>query len=264
MISKYKAFFKISLNVHFQYRVAMSIWLIGLILQPVIFLSIWSAVAVAKGGEVNGYTVKDFSAYYITMMFVNHMTFTWIMFVFSFRIKNGDLSAMLLKPIHPIHQDIADNLSYKLLMLVAMGPVILSMALYYQPNIQITIPHLFLFFGALAFAMILRFIMEWTLSLVSFWTVKNLAINDTYFFLLFFLSGQVAPLELLPTFVQQISYFLPFRWIVAFPIEVILNKLGHEEILMGFAIQVFWIIVTCAAMQVIWKKGVKTYSAVGS
>ena len=48
-------------------------------------------------------------------MLVNHVTFTWIMWEYDYRVRQGTLSFALLRPVHPIHADIADNVSFKLI-----------------------------------------------------------------------------------------------------------------------------------------------------
>ena len=56
-----------------------------------------------------------FAAYFIVLMMVNHVTFSWIMFEYDYRVRQGTLSFALLRPVHPIHADIADNVSFKLI-----------------------------------------------------------------------------------------------------------------------------------------------------
>ena len=41
----YRAQFKVTIAEQFQYRGALVIWLLGLMLEPVIYLSVWAAVA---------------------------------------------------------------------------------------------------------------------------------------------------------------------------------------------------------------------------
>ena len=101
----------------------MVIWLIGLVIQPVIYLVVWLAVAEARDGQVGGFTAADFAAYYISYMVVNHITFTWFMFEFEYRVRSGSFSPLLLQPLHPIHRDIASNLAYKLLTMLLVIPV---------------------------------------------------------------------------------------------------------------------------------------------
>ena len=100
MLGIYWIYFKTSLAIQFQYRAAMAIWMIGRILEPVIYLVVWSTVAASRGGGVGGYEANDFAAYYVVLMVVNQFTFSWIMFEFEYRVRHGAFSALLLRPIH--------------------------------------------------------------------------------------------------------------------------------------------------------------------
>ena len=44
----YATFIRVSLSIEMQYRVANVIWLMGMIMEPVIYLSVWSVVARAR------------------------------------------------------------------------------------------------------------------------------------------------------------------------------------------------------------------------
>ena len=120
--SIYRGYVRTALVVQFQYRIAMLIWLLGGVIEPLMYLIVWRTVAQQQGGAVGGYAVNDFVVYFIAMMLVNHGTFTWIMWEYDYRIRMGIFSSLLLKPIHPIHSDIADNIGYKFLTLTVLGP----------------------------------------------------------------------------------------------------------------------------------------------
>jgi ABC-2 type transport system permease protein len=72
--------FKTTLASFAQYRAAIFIWMIGHILEPLVFLVVWSAVAAARGRDVGGYGPGEFAAYFLVLMLVNHATYTWIMY----------------------------------------------------------------------------------------------------------------------------------------------------------------------------------------
>ena len=88
----YRAQFKTTIASQLQYRGALVIWIIGLILQPVIYLSVWSTVATSQGGSVDGFTARDFAAYYLTALVVSQASFTWIMWEMEYWIRQGNLS----------------------------------------------------------------------------------------------------------------------------------------------------------------------------
>lgn len=256
--------FKTNLAVEFQYRAAMFIWLISAILEPLIYLVVWAAVARAQGGSVNGLSANDFAAYFIVMMVVNQLTFSWIMWEYEYYIREGTLAGHLLRPIHPIHNDITVNISYKVLTSVIMIPTVILMVVVFQPAIQFHWWSFLAFFPALALAFALRFSLEWTLAMAAFWTTRVSAINQMYYVVFLFFSGRLAPLELFPSIVQLAANILPFRWALAFPVDLLLGKLTPQEALIGFGMQALWIAAAVTLLRVVWSAGVKQFSAVGS
>ena len=49
-----------------------------------------------------------------------------------------------------------------------------------------------------------------------------------------FLSGQMVPLSLLPAPVQALAAVLPFRWMVSFPVELLLGRVSPQDTLAGY------------------------------
>ena len=171
----YRAQFKTTIAEQFQYRGALVIWLIGLILEPVIYLSVWSTVARSQGGSVDGFTAADFAAYYLVALVVSQATFTWIMWEMEYWIRQGSLSPLLVRPVHPIHRHIANNLTFKLLTMAVVVPAVTVLAIVFQPNFTVSALSVVAFVPALALAMALRFAVEWTLASAAFWVTQTCA-----------------------------------------------------------------------------------------
>lgn len=264
LVGLYRAQFQTTIATQLQYRVALVIWLIGLVLSPVVYLAVWRAVALSEGGEVGGFTAGDFSAYFLAAMVVNHATFTWIAWEFEYRVRQGTLSPLLLRPVHPIHRDIAENLTFKPVTLAVVLPGTALLALPFRPTLTRAPWAVAAFVPAWALAMSLRFALEWTLALAAFWLTRVKALNRLYFVAGLFLSGQAVPLALLPGPVRFLAGILPFRWFLAFPVELLLAHLSPEEALPGFAAQAGWLAVAVALLRLVWARGVRRYGAVGA
>jgi ABC-2 type transport system permease protein len=104
---------------------------------------------------------------------------------------------------------------------------------------------------------------EWSLALAAFWTTRVSALNQAYFVGLLFLSGQMAPISLLPPWVQTLTGILPFRWMVSFPVELILGRLTIKEAALGLGVQAVWVIAAVVLARRLWQAGLRVYSAVG-
>lgn len=260
----YPAFLRTALLSSIQYRASGAIWMIGSILEPLIYLTVWSTVARSQGGEVGGYTAQEFAAYYAILLLVNHLTFTWIMHEFQYRIQYGSLSFALLRPVHPIHADIAENIAFKAVQLVVILPGLILLCVAFRPHFEPVGWSLALFVPVLFFGFLLRFLIEWTLALGAFWTTRVTAMNQIYFSLLMFLSGRVAPISLLPLWVSDIAQNLPFYYAIGFPVELALGRLSPEAAMRGVLIQLVWLAVSGVGISLIWRRATKRFTAVGS
>jgi ABC-2 type transport system permease protein len=260
----YAAKFRAEIAIQFAYRWALAIWLLGLLLEPIVYLVVWTTVAVSQGGEVAGFSAGEFAAYFTVLMIVNQLTFTWHFFFFEWRVQNGFFSPLLLRPIHPIHNDVAENLTFKALTFTIVVPVAAFLLVTFGATAATQPWHVLAFVPALVMAMALRFVVEWTLALAAFWLTRVSALNETYFVAMLFLSGQAAPLALFPAIVQGLAWLLPFRWMISFPIETALGRLTAPEILLGYGLQVAWIVAGLVVLRVLWREGVRRYSAVGA
>jgi ABC-2 type transport system permease protein len=256
--------FKTTLASMLAYRAMLLIWMIGQVLEPLVYLIVWSIVSKSNGGSVGDYTANQFASYFILLMLVNQVTYTWIMYEFEYRIREGILSFSLLRPLHPIHADIADNISSKLITTPFMIVVAAGLTAIFHPAISPQPWAIALLFPALVLAFAVRFLLEWTLALSAFWTTRVGAANQTYFIVMLFLSGQFAPLSLLPFPIQIVADILPFRWLIAFPIELISGRLTPSEALIGLGAQLAWLFISYILFRIMWRAGLRIYSAVGA
>jgi ABC-2 type transport system permease protein len=256
--------FKTTLATMFAYRASLIIWMIGQILEPLVYLIVWTIVSNSNGGSVGGVSTGQFAAYYLLLMVVNQVTYTWIMYEFEYRIREGILSFALLKPVHPIHSDIADNVSSKIITTTFVLIVAFALAFLFRPELSPSLWAVVLFFPVLVLAFAVRFLLEWTLAQTAFWTTRVSAANQTYFVVMLFLSGQFAPLSLLPPAVRLIANLLPFKWMIAFPIDLLSGRLTLAQTAVGIGAQCGWLIASLILFRVVWKAGVRVYSAVGA
>ena len=260
----YSQQFKTSLSMMLQYRASLVIWLISHVLDPLVYLVVWTTVSRSAGGTVGGYGAAEFAAYFIVLMLVNHVTYTWIMFEYEYRVRHGSFSFALLRPVHPIHSDLADNVSSKIITMPLILAAAAILALIFRPVFHLSAWAVAAFLPALLLAFAVRFLFEWTLALAAFWTTRVSAINQVYFIAALFLSGQMAPLSLLPAPLRLAATVLPFRWTTSFPVELLLGRIGWYDAVTGLGVQAGWFVVCLLLLRIVWRAGVRVYSAVGA
>ena len=252
-----------AVSVNLAYRGAVSIWIFVTLIQPLVFIVVWRTVA--GDGSTGGYTANQFVAYFLVMMVVDHLTFIWHMWEFEWRIRTGAFSPLLMRPIHPIHSDVCENLAYKSVGLVGVLPAAVLLGVVFDADMSgVGVRTVLPFLLALVLAMVLRFVVEWCLALAAFWLTKVTAINSLFFALTTFFGGIFAPLAVLPGWMQTVAAWTPFPWSLAFPVEVFLGRRAGTDIWMGYAAQLGWIVLALGGLALLWRRATRRYSAVGA
>jgi ABC-2 type transport system permease protein len=259
----YRLQFSTSLATMLAYRGAVAIWVFTTVIQPLVFIVVWRTVA--GSGSTGGYTADEFVGYFLVMMVVDHLTFIWLMWEFEWRMRTGAFSPLLLRPVHPIHHDICDNISYKAVGLVGVLPAAVLLGVVFGADLSGTGPGAVVaFLPALLLAMALRFVVEWCVALAAFWLTKVSAINALFFSMFTFFGGQFSPLSVLPGWMQTLAQATPFPWSLAFPVEVFLGRRAGADLWSGYLVQLGWLAAALLGLRLLWGRAVRRYSAVGA
>ena len=264
MLRAYRALFLAEFQAAAQYRVQFLLWLVGNVIRPVIFLSAWVAIATARGGDVGGYSAGDFAAYYVVLTLVGQLTQSWNAYEFEQAVRMGWLSPRLLRPLHPVHYTVVGNLVWKAVTLPALIPVLALIAWGFHAHFQLAAWNVLLFLPSVILAAALRFLTGWILASLAFWTTRVAAVANIFEQVGFIFAGQIAPLSLLPGALQSIAYVLPFSYMLGVPSDILRGGLTVEQGLARVAGQAIWVALSYVGFQIIWRAGVRQYSAVGA
>lgn len=244
-----------------QYRSFFFLLAFGWMIPPLIYLFVWSTAA--GGAPVGGLTRGGFVAYYLSLVVVNQLTYSQTHWTVGDVIRSGDLNAQLLRPLSPIYHALASEVAGKVVYLTFVIPVVAVLALLLHPEAQVTLQGALLFLPALGLAWALRFFWGYWLALLAFWATRADALLSLQDALIFLLGGQVAPVVLLPGWLGAVAVALPFRYMVSFPVEVLLGQVTGPALGAGLAVQAGWTVVAVALFSLVWRLGVRRYAAVG-
>jgi ABC-2 type transport system permease protein len=263
IIDYYLTTMKIAMQSQFQYRAFHYFYMIGMIAEPVIYLVVWSTVANAQGGSVGGYTPGAFAAYYLVWTLVRNMNIVFTPYGWENRIRSGWFSMDLLRPIHPLNNDVAYFAGMKVVVIVLWIPLGLFLSLFFKPELHPTWYQVIGFFFAIWGAYLIRTMLLSLLGMITFFTTRVGAIFELFFAIELIFSGRLVPMPLMPPVVEQIAAYMPFQWTFYFPIEVLVSTMSAQQMLAGLGMQLLWIAIGWLAVMIMWKYSVRQFSAVG-
>lgn len=247
-----------------QYRGEILLWSIWGIVSPAVLYAMWSAAADgSEGGVIAGLDQGGFAAYYFAMMVVGHVSVAWDVYQMGYNVRSGRLSPLLLQPILPLWKSLAENVAYKITTLVFVVPMWCLFAWFVRPRFEAEPWQWGLGLAAVFLGGALNYIMSYTVSLIAFWVTKLDGVGEVYMGLGMILGGRFAPLNALPEPLATIALYQPFRWMFAFPTELLIGRIhSPAEALAGLGTQLIWFVSTVVLFRFLWSAAVKRYTAV--
>jgi len=255
---------KIAILEQFQYRAQNYFYMVGVIVEPTIYLVVWSTIANQKGGLVGGYTAGGLAAYYIVWTLVRQMNIVFTPYGWEDRIQHGRLSMELMRPMHPIHSDVSYFAGWKFVMIFLWIPIGAVLALIFKPILNPSWFQVIVFFIAIWGAYLVRTLIYAILGLITLWTTRVGAIFELFFALEMILSGRFVPMTLMPDWVQRVAFYLPFQWTFFYPINSLVGQPSVSELISGLGMQLLWILIGLMVVKIVWHYGIQRFSSVGN
>ena len=250
-----------------EYRAEIALWALSGVL-PFIMLGVWSAAGSAA--QASGFSQPELARYFLCAFVARQFSVVWVVWQFEEDAIQGRLSPYLLQPLHPLwryaaaHQaEQATRLPFVLL--IAAGFFLLQPQAFALPGLARAL--LGVLAVGLAFA--INFLLQSLIAALCFWSERASALERLLYIPYLFLSGLVAPLEAFPEPVRAWALRTPFPLMVAFPARLLSGDpfpAGPHALSMagGFVAMALWIALLFPLLVLVWRAGVRRYSAMGA
>jgi ABC-2 type transport system permease protein len=253
--------FKVGLAEIVAYRAEFVVWILTTNM-PLVMLAIWHAVA--ADGPVGRFDQKQFTAYYLGVLTVRLITSTWVVWQMSMEIRDGTLSSRLLRPIHPIFAYAAQHLAGVPMRALVVSPIIAIMVAAAGDRLALHDPKLMLIFTvSLLGAWLLIFFTMVLVGALAFFVDSAIAVFELWLAVHAIFSGYLIPLEALPSWIGRAAAVLPFRFMLGYPVEILIGLLTPAAALRQLAVQWGYVLVLYALAMLVWRTGLRRFAAFG-
>jgi ABC-2 type transport system permease protein len=260
-IRAFPTLFKVGLAEIVAYRAEFLVWILTTNM-PLVMLAIWHAVA--ADGPVGRFDQRQFTAYYLAVLAVRLLTSTWVVWQMSMEIRDGTLSARLLRPIHPLYAYAAQHLAGVPMRALVISPILAIMVAVAGDRLALRDPKLIAIFAAsLLGAWLLIFFTMVLVGALAFFVESAIAVFELWLAVHAIFSGYLVPLEALPSWIGRAAAVLPFRFMLGFPVEIVVGLLDPGAAARQLAVQWGYVLVLFAAAMLVWRRGVRRFAAFG-
>jgi len=182
-------------------------------------------------------------------------------------VREGTIQKYLIQPIDQIHYLLMTRSAHKLVY-YGVAAVPFAIAFYFCRGFFGGWPEPIMFAGgviSLVLAFFLGFFFEVAIGMLAFWFLEISSFLFIIMSLNYFLSGHMVPLDLLPDALRSVMEWLPFQYMAYFPAKVFLGTadMTREKLAIGLAMQFGWVILFAVMSRVLYRRGLRRYSAFG-
>lgn len=245
------------------HRTDAILWMMAESIIPLISLALWLTVSQNSSSAP---APRDVLTYYLIVIIIKLVTDVWNGVFLANTILNGEIVTKLIRPFAVIWYDIANNVVEKLLKSSISVPVIVLFFVlkpdYFSPAIY-GLKNILLFLLSLMLAFILAFTMDMIIGMLAFWLEDVIQIRRYKYLFESVASGLLIPFAFMPAFFVNTLGFLPFRFIISAPAEILTQQTVGISTATIIILQVLWIIVAIIMAVVLWHKGLKRYAPPG-
>jgi ABC-2 type transport system permease protein len=271
LLRKYLNIYRVSLIERLTYR---GDYLLGTVLRflPLITtILLWQAVYVGSNQDSLGrseihYTFRQMIAY-LLLVHISRMfsSMPGLAGGIARDIRQGNIKRYLVQPLDMIGYLVAYRAAHK-------TAYIMTAAIPYT-GLFIVCSSFFdgfpdagtmaLYLVSLLLGFLMGFYFETSIGMIGFWFLEVTSFLYVINTLNFFISGHMFPIDLLPPFWATLFKLMPFQYLAYFPAAVFLGKIRGPELVQGIVIELFWVIVLIGFTRVLYRRGLRQYSAYG-
>jgi ABC-2 type transport system permease protein len=269
-LRKYFRIFRTSLIERMTYRGDFLLGTVLRFLPMVTTILLWQAIyAGARNRSLSGFTFEEMVAY-LLLVHISRMfsSMPGLAGGIARDIREGTLKKYLIQPLDMIGYLVSYRAAHKVAYIatsaIPYAVVFLICSSFFMNRAEpITMVTVMAYIASLLMGFVIGFFFEVTIGMIGFWLLEVTSLLYIITTVSFFISGQMFPLDLLPSPWNHLLKALPFQYMAYFPAAVFLGKVKGQALAYGLVAQVVWSLLFIVLARWLYRMGLKRYSAFG-
>lgn len=263
-LKKNLAYIRLGITARITYPID---FLMGILLIPVCFFLVeaifWTGLIKASGSnELAGFPINYYLGYFLySILQLGSINWRFERIMIA-EINNGSVNALLLRPGSFYEYHLGQLLGQKLITAFTMVPVVIFIAWMWDLPFHLDRLPLVLLMGVSY--VILIFSLHFAVASMSFFFDNVYSLNNTKNMLIWILTGELMPLDLLPSPLREWVIALPFSCGIYLPASYLSGRIGADVFMRGFVSLAIGGVLFGVLANFVWKKGLHRYGGTGA
>ncbi len=258
------------LLIHFEDALAERtrnlVWFLIALINPLILLLFWHGAILEKPDAYGQWNIPSIVSYYLLLIIAGAFLQVHIEEKIAYTdIQQGALSNYLTKPFSYLVWNFFIELPYRVLQGSFGVIVFLIFFIFFGNIVSITNDPVILTLAGIVIVLgyLLSFFFKMILGLSALWTTDFSGLVNLIEVITLVFGGFIMPIHLYPAVLQRISFALPFASMFYFPIIAISGKLMAVELFRVIAVQCLWLAGLGSVYRIMWRRGIRLFTAIG-
>lgn len=247
----------------YEHRFDNLFWFLCGLLPALVNYVTWKAIY-GDQSEINGFQQKDLLTYFLVMATLWYFIGGTISRFIGSSIKDGGISSLIAKPIHPILRYLYLEQGWKLGSIIIIAPIFALALIVFDLRIPIySIEQFMLLLSSIILGAVIFSLWDGIIGMSAFFIQNNDPITRLNRILFMLLSGQVFPVILMPVWMSRFNDLFFYRYTFAFSADIIFTPQKLNLPFM-FGMQLLWVVLILIFFKIIYLTGLKRYEAYGA
>jgi len=264
---KYFRLFALSMHRAGYIKSRCVVWFIMSLFVPSIICMYWVAAIRENPILSKSFSQGTIVTYYVTTITLSALLVSHLKeHIMRLDIQNGEMARYLLRPLsYYWHNTLFHEMPFRILQggYGIMVFTILRIFFPYLFTLHIDMATLVLgcISGIMGFFICAN--LEMILGFLAFWFFDLKLIHNAYEVIFILLGGLNMPLYFFPKILSDIAYLTPFPSVVYIPTLIITRYVPHDQVYSMLGQQLIWLFITSIGYQILWKRGIRKFTAAG-